>query len=203
MLRSLVGSEMCIRDRDMVERGPVHTLSQSWRIGRAVALSRSRKQDPVTAVAEVTHGRALIRGKVVRAESATTGGWDKGQVHVVSLDDSPVQSVRVEFQNEMLVAFDTSGLGEDGVAATGGTALAAVPDLIALVDSGSGIAYQTEDIVYGLRVTVLVIPAHPMLTRPEVMPVTGPSMFKYPEDFAECRVSGGPDVTVSVFDEYR
>eukprot|EP00656_Telonema_subtile_P029890 TRINITY_DN32947_c0_g1_i2.p1 TRINITY_DN32947_c0_g1~~TRINITY_DN32947_c0_g1_i2.p1 ORF type:complete len:287 (+),score=63.55 TRINITY_DN32947_c0_g1_i2:146-1006(+) len=191
------------------EGGPVHTLSQSWAIGRAVALAQARKDDPIEAVMGATAGHMLACGKIVRVERATGQGYDKGRVHIVALDPvATVQSLRVEFQNEMLVAFDTTGLGdENGVASQGGTSIAAVPDLICLLDSATGVAFQTEEIVYGLRVTVVMIPAHPMLLEEHVLPCTGPGfvLWGYSDDVVSYRAqldatAGKP---VSVFDLYR
>ena len=40
---------------------------------------------------------------------------------------------------------------------------------------------QTEEIRYGLRVKVLVLPAHPLLVSPEALSVVGPAAFGYAE----------------------
>ena len=38
---------------------------------------------------------------------------------------------------------------------------------------------QTEDLRFGLRVTVVTLPAHPLLRTPEAMQVVGPAAFGY------------------------
>ncbi len=58
-----------------------------------------------------------------------------------------------------------------------------VPDLICILESGSGInrggggsgsAQATEDLRYGLRVAVVVLPAHPLLRTVEALRVVEP-----------------------------
>ncbi len=60
--------------------------------------------------------------------------------------------------------------------------LACVPDLISVVETDTGEPIPTEEVRYGLRVSVLGIPASPMLTTPEALSVVGPQAFGYPEE---------------------
>ena len=56
---------------------------------------------------------------------------------------------------------------------------ACVPDLISIVDTESGEPIPTEDVRYGLRVSVLVLPASRMLTTNQALQVVGPKAFGY------------------------
>jgi DUF917 family protein len=56
--------------------------------------------------------------------------------------------------------------------------LAAVPDIIAVVDAGNGRALGTQDYKYGLRVTVVGITAAPQWTSTERgLKLGGPASF--------------------------
>ena len=57
--------------------------------------------------------------------------------------------------------------------------LATTPNLIVIVESDSGIALQTEELKYGVRVSVLVIPANPKLLLEPYLKVVGPIAFGY------------------------
>jgi DUF917 family protein len=73
----------------------------------------------------------------------------------------------IEFQNENLVARQGSCI------------VGCVPDLICCLDSSSGEGIATEDMRYGLWVSVLLLPAHPLLRTPAALEVVGPAAFGY------------------------
>ena len=54
-----------------------------------------------------------------------------------------------------------------------------MPHLIIIMETESGLAVPTEDLRYGLRVSVVVIPAPEELMRPEALKVVGPAAFGY------------------------
>lgn len=73
----------------------------------------------------------------------------------------------IEFQNENLVA------------RIGSHVVGCVPDLICVLETSSGAAVATEDLRYGLVVSVLVLPAHPLLRTGAALKVVGPAAFGY------------------------
>ena len=88
----------------------------------------------------------LLEGKVVDVERHTAGGFVRGSVVVEGYGVDAGRLVRVEIQNENLVAL------EDG------DVMASVPDLITLVDSQTADAVATEVVRYGQRVAVIAFP---------------------------------------------
>jgi DUF917 family protein len=52
-----------------------------------------------------------------------------------------------------------------------------VPDLISVLESETGRAVGTEELKYGLRVSVIAIPCSPLLCSPQALEVVGPSAF--------------------------
>ena len=88
---------------------------------------------------------------------------------------------RIAFQNENLIArLSQSGSTEDGKQGQSEERiLAVVPDLICIIDAESGEPVTTELLRYGLRVTVLGIPAPPQLRTPRALEFVGPGAFEY------------------------
>jgi DUF917 family protein len=77
----------------------------------------------------------------------------------------------IDFQNENLVALQ------------GNRVLGCVPDLICCLDSSSGEAVAIEDMRYGLWVSVLLLPAHPLLRTPAALQVVVPAAFGYDAEY--------------------
>ena len=57
------------------------------------------------------------------------------------------------------------------------------PDLICVLDTVSGNAFGTETIRYGMRVTVVALPAPPVFLTPKGLEHVGPRAFGYDLDF--------------------
>jgi DUF917 family protein len=144
------------------------TLTLADRIGGAVLAARRRKDDPVEAVLAVTGGQRLFSAKVVDVERRLVGGFARGVLRLDGTDADAGRSLRIDLQNEYLIARTT----DDEV-------LAVVPDLICLVDADSAEPITTEVVRYGLRVVVLGLPAPAILKTPEALAVIGPAAFGF------------------------
>ena len=57
------------------------------------------------------------------------------------------------------------------------------PDLICVLDTVSGNAFGTETIRYGMRATVVALPAPPVFLTPKGLEHVGPRAFGYDLDF--------------------
>lgn len=144
------------------------TLTLAIRLGEAVMVARRDKADPVAAVCEVTGGQRLFAGKVIDVERRMSGGFARGVVVMEGFGDDAGRTLHVDFQNENLIARDAAG-----------AVLAVVPDLICLIDSDTGAPLTTEVLRYGLRATVIGIPA-PAELRTEIgLRFVGPAAFGY------------------------
>ncbi|KAF5685053.1 d-amino acid hydantoin hydrolase (hydantoinase) [Fusarium circinatum] len=151
-----------------------HTLSQSWRIGRAVA--RARKENRIDNVAETIieecggrgAGTVLWKGKIIGVERTLRNGHVYGECLIEGADvrDEHVASgdiseqfrgvVKIPFKNENIAALRVhpdrkEELQED--------ILAIVPDLVCVIDAQNGEAVGTPEYRYGLLVVVLGISA--------------------------------------------
>lgn len=196
-----------------------HTLSQSWRIGRAVA--RARKENRVDNVAETIidecggpeSGRVLWKGKIVGVERTLRNGHVYGECLIEGADvnddddddasgDQPSTQfkgiIKIPFKNENIAALKVNPdrkeeLQED--------VLAIVPDLISVIDAQNGEAIGTPEYRYGLLVIVLGITASDKWTGSERgIKIGGPEAFGF--DHLKYTPLGKFVKPKSVIDEY-
>ncbi|KPM37576.1 hypothetical protein AK830_g8985 [Neonectria ditissima] len=174
-----------------------HTLSQSWRIGRAVA--RARLENKVDSVAEIildecggpSAGKVLWKGKIVGVERTLRNGHVYGECLIegadVREDAADAQGnkasgqfnglVKIPFKNENIAALRVhpgrkEELQED--------VLAIVPDLVSVIDAQNGEAVGTPEYRYGLLVVVLGMSASDRWTGTERgIKIGGPEAFGF------------------------
>jgi len=95
----------------------------------------------------------------------------RGSVVVEGLGDDAGRLLRIEIQNENLVALEQ------------GRVLASVPDLITVLDSETADAIPTERVRYGQRVTVIAMRCAPVWRSPFGLEMAGPRAFGYDFDY--------------------
>ncbi|HUZ35866.1 MAG TPA: DUF917 domain-containing protein [Streptosporangiaceae bacterium] len=144
------------------------SVSLAIRIGEAVIGATG---SPVAALAAEIGAFRLVTGKISDVERRTTSGFVRGSVVVEGLGEDAGRLIRLELQNENLVALER------------GRVLASVPDLITVVDSETADAIATERIRYGQRVTVIAFPCDPVWRTERGIAVTGPRSFGYDFDY--------------------
>ncbi|KAI0777763.1 DUF917-domain-containing protein [Trametes elegans] len=187
---SKAGTSLSPMDRKTcVDYGVPHSVSQAWRIGRAIALSRKHNdlKGIPQAILELQNGACLFIGKIVDVQREVRKGFTWGKVTIVPLQEEeeedgssgpgftipvkPDDRLVIPFQNENLYAYIESASGEKTIHVT-------VPDLITVLDSQNGAALGTPDYRYGLRVTVIALAGHPSwTTTPEGLACGGPAAF--------------------------
>jgi hypothetical protein len=144
------------------------SVSLAIRIGQVLAAAEG---DPVAALTAATSGYQLVTGKVSDVERRTTRGFVRGSVVVEGLGDDAGRLIRLELQNENLVALEQ------------GRVLASVPDLITVIDSETADAVATERVRYGQRVTVIAMPCDPVWRSSRGLAAAGPRAFGYEFDY--------------------
>jgi uncharacterized protein len=145
-----------------------HTFTLAIRIGDAL---NSAVGDPLGALVAVTGGFPLMSGKITDVERRTTKGFVRGSAVVEGLGDDVGRLLRLEIQNENLVALEQ------------GRVLASVPDLITVLDSETADAIPTERLRYGQRVTVIAMPCAPIWRSAFGLEMAGPRAFGYDFDY--------------------
>lgn len=151
--------------RDSVITGSV---SRALSIGRAVDQTVLH---PVDGLIDELDATRLIEGKVVDVNRQIIGGFLRGSILVEGYGRDTGRLVRIEVQNENLVAI------EDG------RVLASVPDLITVVDSQTADAISSETIRYGQRVSVIAFDCHELWRTRAGIAVAGPRAFGYDFDY--------------------
>jgi len=150
----------------------LNTLSLARNLGHAVITARALREDPLQAILATCPGKILFKGKIADVDRRTTAGFARGSLSIEGLADYDGERLAIEFQNENLI------VRRDG------QVVCTVPDLICVVDSETGEPVTTELLRYGLRVTVLGLPAPDLWTTPEGLAVAGPRVFGYDTDFS-------------------
>jgi DUF917 family protein len=121
--------------------------------------------DPIAALTAAVGGFPLVTGKVTDVERRTTKGFVRGSVVIEGLAEDAGRLVRIEIQNENLVALEA------------GRVLVSVPDLISVLDSETADAIPTERVRYGQRVTVIAMACDPVWRTPFGLEMAGPRAF--------------------------
>lgn len=145
------------------------TLTLAHAIGDTVLAARASHTDAIAALLRITGGIRLFAGKITDVERRLVGGFARGVVGFAGMGSHEGETLRIDFQNENLIARDGDG-----------AVLAVVPDLICIVGRETAEPITTELLRYGLRAEVIAIPAPEPLKTPEALAVVGPAAFGYP-----------------------
>jgi DUF917 family protein len=140
------------------------SVSLAIAIGQAVSAAQG---SPVDALIAAVGGFRLAAGKIADVDRRTRRGFVRGSVVVEGLGEDAGRLLRLELQNENLVALER------------GLVLASVPDLITVVDSETAEVIATERIRYGQRVTVIAFPCSAVWRSARGIAATGPRAFGY------------------------
>jgi hypothetical protein len=151
--------------REATVRGSV---SQAIRIGEAVA---NAADSPVAAVIAAAGAFRLVGGKVLDVRREVAGGFMRGSVVIEGLGQDAGRLIRLELQNEHLVALERGRL------------LASVPDLITMLDSETADAISADRVSYGQRVVVIAFGCDPIWRTERGIAAAGPRAFGYDFDF--------------------
>jgi DUF917 family protein len=157
--------------REVKECGILHSTTKAIRIGRTIQAARRAHRDPVEALLDAEGGQRLFTGKIADVARRTTEGFLRGTARLDGLGDFRGRRFELAFQNEFAVGW------LDGVPRV------TTPDLICVLDSVSGDAIGTETLRYGQRVSVIALPAPPVLLTPKGLEHDGPRAFGYDLDF--------------------
>jgi DUF917 family protein len=160
---------------EVKEWGIHFTVSKAIGIGRRVREATRLHEDPIAAILDETGGKVLFRGKIVDVARRATEGFLRGRAVIDGLDEDRGTRLEIAFQNEWVVAWRAGNAGL--------VPLAMSPDLICVLDTVSGNAFGTETVRYGMRVTVVALPAPAVFLTPKGLEHVGPRAFGYDIDF--------------------
>ena len=123
-------------------------------------------------------------------------GFSKGELIITGYGDFSNTKMKIIFKNEILLAYlkKTNEIeeqcvdGKESQNSSYGELVAAVPDLISILDKDSYEAILVENFSYGLKVVVVAIPSNNILR--DNLELTGPKSFGYDieyKPFSECK----------------
>lgn len=161
--------------KEAVVRG---TLSLCAEVGETLRAARSAHEDPVAALAGLLGAQILFHGRIMDIERRTEGGFARGRATFQGVEEYRDQSLRLEFQNEFLIA------------ERDGEVLATTPDLITVVEADSGDPVTTDSLKYGQRLVTLAWPCNPLWRTPGGIELVGPRYFKYDMDYRPLAAAG-------------
>jgi DUF917 family protein len=126
------------------------SLSLISNIGQIISYEQTANRNPADKLASELNGVRLFEGRITDVERRTEGGFARGQAIIQGLEAYQGRSMKLNFQNEFLLAEDNKG-----------KPLAMTPDLICLLDLETGQPITTETMGYGYRVIVFGLPCDP------------------------------------------
>jgi DUF917 family protein len=152
------------------------SMSYCIELGRKLAAVQRGELNAFEDFLEFAEARLYFSGKIIDLDRRTTGGFARGTVVLEALGD-PSRTMRVEIQNELLIAF------EDG------KAVITTPDLICFLDYENAQPITTETLAYGQRVNVIGLPCAPEWHQPGMLDIVGPRAFGYDVDYVPMEVN--------------
>ena len=100
----------------------------------------------------------------------TREGFTFGSVIIEGIEEYKSQeNVIIDYKNEFLIVHQNNYQ----------QMLASTPDLISLVATDTGEPITTDEIKYGLRVSVVILPASPVIKSKEALEFTSPKAFGF------------------------
>jgi uncharacterized protein len=147
------------------------TISLAEELGRLIRQTRAAHSDPIAAMLDRLHGYRVFDGKIHDVERRTETGFARGQARIEGIGPDTGATLVIRFQNEHLVAVRD------------GQIVASVPDLIIVLDAETGAPITTEELRYGLRVTVIAAPCDDRWRTSQGLALVGPRAFGYDLDY--------------------
>lgn len=215
-LGSLAGVAVAPASGAEYKRWAIHnTISQSWRIGRAVHLARlfngldTMTESIINACGGPDAAKVLWRGKIVSVKRTLRKAHLYGECVIEGEGGFSFSGhVVIPFKNENIAAIKTSPSNEptDSTPLDSedlhGEVLAVVPDLVAVLDAEDGEGIGTQDYRYGQRVVVIGIAASEKWTgTKEGIRIGGPEGFDM--GYLKYKPFGKYSAPKSVINEYN
>jgi DUF917 family protein len=171
-LGGVCAGAVCVMTADDTRAAAIEgSISRAHRLGEALG-APSQARHP-SAVGEALGAAELIGGKVVDVDRRVDDGFVHGSATVAGTAEFEGRQLRLELQNEFLLAIEDGALR------------AAVPDVISVLASDTGDPVATEHLAYGERVAVLALPAPDVWRSEAGLSLAGPRAFGYDVDYAE------------------
>jgi DUF917 family protein len=135
------------------------SMSQAIALGRAVQGS----QEPIQGLLDASGGKLLTQGMIHDIDQSIRDGFLEGTVRI--------GDVELLFQNEYLLARG------------GKEVLGCTPDILMLLETDSGTPITSEMLRYGLRVSLVCLPAPAIWQTEKGLELVGPQAFGFDTEY--------------------
>ncbi len=112
-----------VNSQDITEKLAPDSITGAQKIGEAIMASKNDGSDILKKLQKEVNCRELCRGRIIKIEVKTEGGFDFGTTILEGIGGSGSSTYYIDFKNENLLVRDNSG-----------KVLLTVPDLICLLD---------------------------------------------------------------------
>ncbi|MHA6630382.1 DUF917 domain-containing protein [Pseudonocardia sichuanensis] len=165
---------------DLMEAATARRATIRGSVTRALGIGRAALSRRTAVETVLTGGRVLARGRVHEVERYRADRRRGGSVLIEGVGTAQPRWLRLEFQNEFLLAVDA------------GRVVATVPDTIAVLDSASGSPLLVDEMREGQVVIALAGAGPEIWQNPQSAAVAGPAAFglDLPEGLATPRGVG-------------
>lgn len=143
------------------------SISKAIALGKHHLEAKKMGNDPLQAVLSLYKGICIGSGKIIDIDRGIANGFLKGYVKIQSKDEH----IELIFKNEYLIAKTEKKI------------LATTPDILMLLEQGTGTPITSEALQYGLKVHLFALPAPEIWTTQEGLALVGPKAFGYEIDY--------------------
>lgn len=143
------------------------TVTQSSIMGRAILESAKQGLDPISSFLQSQPSVQLAQGVITDIDQSVKEGFLIGMVTIASQEGR----IEVEYKNEYLMARRE------------GKVLASTPDILAILENTGGTPITSETLRFGLKVTLVALPAPSIWTSGKGLDLVSPQVFGYPFEY--------------------
>jgi DUF917 family protein len=143
------------------------SITKAMSLGKTVRESREKGKDPLEAILNLCKGIKIGSGKITDIDRSISGGFLYGKTVIETKNDK----IELDFQNEFLVAKRQ------------GNIVATTPDILMLLEQGTGTPIDSTQLQFGLKVHVIALPAPSLWATPAGLELVGPRHFGYDVDY--------------------
>lgn len=143
------------------------TLTESFKLGKSIRIARENGEDPIKNILDVTEGKLLFIGKIKEKQSNNRGGFLWGEHFIEGSKEYSSKTMKIWFKNENLISW----LGDEPYVTC--------PDLISIVEYGTGLPLSNPEVKEGQEVAVIGIRARDIYSTKKGINALSPKYFGY------------------------
>lgn len=143
------------------------TLTECYNVGKLIRESRETGKDPVAELVASLGGWVLIKGTVSKKEWEDKLGYYWGTHEIAGEGDYANNAIKIWFKNENHICWKN------------GEVFVTSPDIITVVDAGTGEPYANPVLKEGDHVAVIGLKARPVFRNEKGIGILGPKAFGF------------------------